>query len=128
MYCAYTVYIQDLPAVIFPSLYYSCGIFDEEGRLIATGSCFHETIRCLAVDKQHQGEGLLNAVVSHLLSVQAERGNSRVFLYTKPESAKFFADLGFCEIARVDKLVFLENRRDGFSSYLQRLSRETEAV
>lgn len=105
------------------NLDYTCGIFDDSGRLIATGSCFHETIRCLAVDSEHQGEGLLNAVVSHLLSVQIERGNSHVFLYTKPESAKFFADLGFYEIARADRMVFLENRRDGFKKYLERLVR-----
>ena len=104
------------------NLDYTCGIFDDDGRLIATGSCFHETIRCLAVDSAHQGEGLLNSVVSHLLSVQMDRGSSHVFLYTKPESAKFFADLGFYEIARVDKLVFLENRRDGFNNYLKQLA------
>ena len=103
------------------NLDYTCGIFDDSGRLIATGSCFHETIRCLAVDSSHQGEGLLNAVVSHLLSVQIERGNGHVFLYTKPESAKFFKDLGFYEIARVDRLVFLENRRDGFKRYIEQL-------
>ncbi len=107
------------------NLDYTCGIFDEDGGLIATGSCFHDTIRCMAVDRAHQGEGLLNVVVSHLLTVQLERGNSRVFLYTKPESAKFFSDLGFYEIARVEKLVFMENRRDGFAGYLRRLRDES---
>ena len=102
---------------------YSCGIFDDDWRLIATGSCFHNTIRCLAVAEEHQGEGLLNRVVTHLIEVQAERGNFHVFLYTKPQSARFFADLGFYEIARVDGLVFMENRRDGFGAYLRGLRR-----
>lgn len=102
---------------------YSCGIFDDDWRLIATGSCFHNTIRCLAVADDHQGEGLLNRVVTHLIEVQAQRGNFHVFLYTKPQSARFFADLGFYEIARVDGLVFMENRRDGFGGYLRSLQR-----
>ncbi len=107
------------------NLDYSCGIFDEDEILIATGSCFGNTLRCLAVSKDHQGEGLLNAVISHLMEVQLQRGNSHLFLYTKPESAKFMGDLGFREIARVDgKLVFMENRRDGFSKYCAALEQK----
>ena len=48
-----------------------------------------------------------------------------LFVYTKPGSAKFFKDLGFSEIAEVPGLlVFLENRRDGFSGYLKRLEKK----
>ena len=32
------------------NLDYTCGLFDGDGRLVATGSCFGSTIRCLAVD------------------------------------------------------------------------------
>lgn len=97
---------------------YTCGLFDEEWRLAATGSCFENTLRCLAVDRTRQGEGLLNQVVSHLIEVQAQRGNTHLFLYTKPQSARFFGDLGFYEIAHVDdRLVFMENRRQGFDRY-----------
>ena len=105
------------------NLDYTCGIFDEDGKLIATGSCFENTLRCLAVSSAHQGEGLLNQIVSHLTEYQAARGNFRLFLYTKVKSAKFLADLGFYEIARVeDKLVFMENRRTGFGDYCARLA------
>ncbi len=114
------------------NLDYTCGLFDADWKLAATGSCFGNTIRCLAVDSAHQGEGLLNQVVSHLMEVQAERGNTHLFLYTKPQSARFFCDLGFYEIARVeDRLVFLENRRRGFSDYctaLEQMRREGEAA
>ncbi len=98
---------------------YTCGVFDDEYELCATGSCFANTLRCMAVSSAHQGEGLMNLVVSHLSEVQADRGNTRLFLYTKPASAAFFKDLGYYEIARVpDKLVFMENRRTGFQDWL----------
>lgn len=97
---------------------YSCGIFDGDGELVATGSCFGSTLRCLAVSRDHQGEGLLNRIISHLVEVQLNRGNSHLFLYTKAGSAKFMADLGFYEIAGVGReLVFMENRRNGFRNY-----------
>ena len=106
------------------NLDYTCGLFDEDWKLAATGSCFGNTIRCLAVDRGRQGEGLLNQIATHLMEVQTARGNTHLFLYTKPQSAKFFGDLGFWEIARVENsLVFMENRRRGFSDYLAALEK-----
>lgn len=108
------------------NLDYSIGLFDEDYELAATGSCFSNTLRCLAVSSSHQGEGLLNQVISHLMEYQYSRGNTSLFLYTKCDTAKFFGDLGFHEIARVDgKVVFMENRKTGFSSYLEHLKQET---
>ena len=102
---------------------YSAAIYDDDGSMIATGSLFENTLRCLAVDGAHRGEGLMAVMVAHLVQVQLERGNTHLFLYTKADSAKFFAPLGFTEIARVaGRLVFMENRRDGFSRYLQSLA------
>lgn len=107
------------------NLDYTVGLYDEDRNLMATGSCFANTLRCLAVDTSRQGEGLLSKVLTHLIDYQMERGISHLFLYTKTDKAFFFADLGFTEIARVDGLVsFMENRRDGFSSYLRELSKQ----
>lgn len=106
------------------NLDYICAMFDENYKVIGTGSCFGNTLRCFAVSSDHQGEGLLNQIITHLIEVQYARGNLHLFLYTKVKSAKFFGDLGFYEIARVeDTLVFMENRRDGFGSYLRNLEK-----
>ena len=106
------------------NLDYICAMYDEDYQIIATGSCFGNTLRCFAVSYEHQGEGLLNQIVTHLMDIQYQRGNLHLFLYTKVDSAKFFGSLGFYEIARVDgTLVFMENRRDGFSRYLRELKR-----
>lgn len=110
------------------NLDYICAMFDEEYNVIGTGSCFGNTLRCFAVSSAHQGEGLLNQIITHLIEVQCARGNLHLFLYTKVKSAKFFSDLGFYEIARVeDTLVFMENRRDGFGSYLRNLEKTKTA-
>ncbi len=106
------------------NLDYICAMFDEDYQIIATGSCFANTLRCFAVSSAHQGEGLLNQIITHLIDIQYSRGNLHLFLYTKINSAKFFRDLGFYEIARVDHtLVFMENRRDGFEKYLASLAK-----
>ena len=103
---------------------YICALRDGDDEIIATGSCFGCTLRCFAVSSEHQGEGLLNEIISHLVQVQYARGNTHLFLYTKETSARFFASLGFYEIARVDgTLVFMENRRSGFPNYLKNLEK-----
>lgn len=106
------------------NLDYICAMYDEDYQIIATGSCFANTLRCFAVSSTHQGEGLLNQIITHLIDIQYQRGNLHLFLYTKINSAKFFQDLGFYEIARVDDtLVFMENRKNGFTDYLMNLSK-----
>lgn len=108
------------------NLDYMAGLYDSDYQLIATGSCFQNTLRCLAVDSRHQGEGLLNQILTHLMEYQCSRGILSLFLYTKCETARFFSDLGFHEIARVqDKLVFMENQAHGFDHYIEKLKQET---
>lgn len=99
------------------------GAFDEDGTLIATGSLFGRTLRCLAVDSAHRGEGLMAQIVGELLTRLAARGITHAFVYTKPAAAEQLAQLGFSEIARVPgEVVFLENKRGAFESYLRALS------
>ena len=106
------------------NLDYTCVVYDDEMNIIATGSCYENTLRCMAVSRDHQGEGLMNTIVTHLMEVQYARGNIHLFLYTKCESAKFFNDLGFSEIVRIEnRLVFMENRINGFSQYLKQLEK-----
>ena len=68
---------------------YTCAVFDEEGAPIATGSAFGSTLRCFAVDPAHQGEGLLNEVITHLMEDRMAKGWFHLFVYTKPGSARF---------------------------------------
>lgn len=100
---------------------YTCGLFDDDWNLIATGSCCGNTLRCLAVQRERQGEGLLARIVEHLSFVQAQRGNLHLFLYTKPGNVCFFRNLGFHSILETDSVAFMENRRNGFSDYIENL-------
>ena len=107
------------------NLDYTCGVFDVDYNLVATGSCFGNTLRCIAVSHEHQGEGLVNKMFSHLLQYQFERNNFHIFLYTKYSSSQFFNDLGFYEIVRIkDQIVFMENKKTGFQDYLKGLSKD----
>ena len=106
------------------NLDYTCAMFDDDMNIVATGSCFKNTLRCLAVDNSHQGEGLMNQIVTHLVDYEFSRGLTHLFLYTKNKSMKFFRDLGFFEIVNIEnQIVFMENKRTGFSDYLDNLKK-----
>lgn len=104
------------------------GLFDWNDQLVATGSLFDNTLRCLAVDERYQGEGLLNRLVTHLIHRQLERGIDPIFLYTKSMYLELFKSLGFYEIVHVEnQLVFMETRKDGLKKFLGNLPRYPEA-
>ncbi len=109
------------------NLDYTCGMLDESYHVIAAGSCYKNTLRCFAVRDDHRGEDLMGSILTHLMEVQLERGNTSLFVYTKTDTAGYFADLGFYEIARVNgELSFMENRRNGFADYIGNLKKETQ--
>ena len=101
---------------------YTLGLYEDD-QLLATGSFYRNTLRCLAVDREYHGEGLIATLVSQLSQELFSRGVYDLFIHTKKAAAKTFTALGFYEIASVDEVIFLENRKHGFASYLKSLNR-----
>mgnify|MGYP000888162711 CR=1 FL=1 len=57
------------------------GLFDEADTLAATASAFKNTLRCIAVRKALQGEGLLPPLMSELIADRNEHGFFNLFIY-----------------------------------------------
>ena len=91
------------------NLDYTCAAYDSDYNIIGTGSCFGNTLRCLAVSHEHRGEGLTNKIISHLIQYQFERGNYHLFIYTKYTTYHLFKDLGFYEIVIICRFLFVCN-------------------
>ena len=81
-------------------------------------------LKCIAVDKNFEGEGLIGKIVTYLLLKAHHEGTNHLFLYTKPCNVKIFSELGFNEIAGVkDAAVLMENKSNGISSYINELGK-----
>lgn len=105
-------------------LEYSIGVYQNDD-LLATGSFYKNTLRCLAVDKNRQGLGLMNKVVTHLQEELISRGEHHFFIYTKASYSRLFEELGYYTIAKVDGVVvFMENRPDGIASYKREIQKK----
>lgn len=91
---------------------------DPSGRLSATGSLQGDVIRMVAVDPSWQEAGLSAVVVSRLVEVARDKGITRLFVYTKPDSAPRFIGMGFLELARVEgSVILLEMGEPGIAAY-----------
>jgi [citrate (pro-3S)-lyase] ligase len=72
-----------------------------DDRLVATGALVGNILQGIAVTREMEGEGAAAAVTSALLKKAVERGMRKVFLYSKPQEARLFRELGFSLLAEV---------------------------
>ena len=97
-----------------------------EGEVMATGSLEGTVLRMVAVDPRVQEGGLASAVISRLLEEARSRGRHHLFVFTKPDSAERFSELGFVAIARFDPHVVLlemgEPNVETFRKHLRRVA------
>ena len=101
---------------------YYAGIFSiSDDRLVAGGGLCRNVIQSVAVDPQSRDEGLAAPLISHLLSVAAERGHQHVKVFTKPENVPVFSSLSFRLLARTDEAVLMETGPGGLDRYLSYL-------
>lgn len=99
------------------------GLFNNEGLLCASGSYYSNTLRCLAVNPERRGEGLLERIVLEIKRRRYLDGVTKLFVYTKPEAAMQLEPLGFYEVAiAYPDVVFMESEQGGFTRYLQSLT------
>lgn len=93
----------------------------DEGALIATGSRQENLLKCIAVDPSRQGEGLLATVLTALRQEAFRQGHRHLFLYTKPTNEFLFSSLFFYPVAKTDKVLLMEDRRNGMVEFLNSL-------
>lgn len=106
---------------------YTVGIFDGE-RLVGTGSTHQNIIKLVAICGDYQDQNLLTQLMTHLSNVLWDNGETNIFLYTKPDSAKFFHSLGFQSIADTSAVTLMERGTPNFEDYekmLQQVQTDT---
>jgi len=90
-------------------------------QLAAAGSRQKNVLKCIAVAPQYQGDGLMAVLMTHLRQDAFAAGYRHLFVYTKPANRWQFQSLFFYPVAQTDRVLLLENRRDGIEAYLNSL-------
>lgn len=98
---------------------YSVFLKTASGKVAGCGSRHENTLKCIAINPEFQGEGCLQLIMTQLVKNAFEQGISHLFLFTKPMYKQMFSDMGFYAITETDDMLLMENRKDGIRQYLQ---------
>lgn len=101
---------------------YSIGIYDGS-RLIGTASTYQNIIKFVAICGDYQEHNLLTQLITTLTNHLWDKGETQVFLYTKPDNAKYFSSLGFKMIVESDSVSLMERGTPTFEEYAQKLEK-----
>ena len=104
---------------------FTVALRDQDGKLVGTGSSQGEVLRNVAVDESIQGAGLTATILSTLMQDMARKGTMHYFIFTRPEKAFLFANLGFTEIARAEPYAaLLESGLGSVAAYCEGVAAE----
>lgn len=118
-------FLSDLGLKIPERIDYGVGIFSGE-KLVGTGFLCGEIIQGVAILPEYQGEGISAKIVTNILKRAIYSGKEHLFLFTKPQKAFLFENLGFKKIVDAKPYAsLLEWGKPGirdFKAYLQSVS------
>lgn len=97
-----------------------------DDRIIATGSLDGNVLKYIAVDKSHQGEGLLGQILTTLVTQAFSKGMRKLFVFTKPQNKALFTPFGFYPIEETGSVLLMENRKNGIRMYVSALKKATD--
>ncbi len=88
--------------------------------IVATSSLGNGVIKCVAVDKRYEGEGLASDVVTDAVNYAFSKGLETVFLFTSPSNVHVFEGMGFHLLGYGKPMyALLEYGKIGIKEYLQ---------
>lgn len=108
-----------------PSIRFSAAMMEDD-EIIATGSLDGNTIKCVAVSPDHQGEDLTAKILTVLIQEATSQHHSHLMLYTKPRNQYLFTSLGFHPVIRTADVLLMENKRNGLDSFLSCMKGPTD--
>ena len=97
----------------------------DEDNLVACGSRYGNILKLIAVSPSHRGEDRTATVISTLRQDAFREGYRSLFLYTKPQNEVLFSSLFFYPVAKTDKVILFEDKKDGINRFIEELPRKS---
>ena len=94
----------------------------DEDEMIACGGLAGRVLKCIAVDGNRRGQGLILKVVTNLLNAALVRDRKELFLFSTPKNIEFFRDCGFRLIEECDDEIILMENTKNLESYQKKLT------
>lgn len=105
---------------------YTIAAFDGD-KIVGTGSAAGRVLKCFAIDETYQGMGITNTIITRLIAYQYERGESHLFIFTKPKNIKIFSDFGFSLVEETEDVALLDNKIEELHKILKSMEDDRES-
>ena len=83
-------------------------VIRENDKIIATASKGKNIIKCFAIDKNHQGEGISGSILTNVTNKMFDQGYLHSMVFTKTSNQDIFSGIGYKEVAHTDKVILME--------------------
>lgn len=93
--------------------------------IIGTCSYAGKVIKCFAVKKDMQGEGIAAKLISHLTNILFDRGIFHTFIFTKPSNKYLFMGFGYHEVYSTNEVTLLESSLNNIEKYIEGMYNKT---
>lgn len=119
-------FLADLDLKTPEGIDYGVGIFSGR-KLIGTGFLCGDIIQGVGILPEYQGEGISAKIVTNILKKAIHAGKEHLFLFTRPQKAFLFENLGFKKIADAKPYAtLLEWGKPDLQDYKSRLIKLSE--
>ncbi len=93
--------------------------------IIGTCSCSGKIIKCFAVKKEFQGEGVASKLITHITNYLFNKGICETFIYTKPKNYNIFKDLNYNEVYSTKEVILLEGGMANIKRYVEKMHKNS---
>lgn len=92
-----------------------------ENEIVGTCSFAGKVLKCFAVKRELQGEGITARLITHLTNVLFDKGIYDTFIFTKGENAKIFEGLGYACVHSTKDVMLLEGGTANVMKYVRNM-------
>ncbi|MGE4527867.1 MAG: GNAT family N-acetyltransferase [Rhodospirillaceae bacterium] len=100
--------------------------FYEDGRLVGAAFLAGNVICGVCTSSTHQEQGLASSLVGRILTEALGKGFGRVCIFTKPEEASKFAEMGFHLVAATETAALLEFGSPDYAAWMRQTRAELQ--
>ena len=94
-----------------------------DGEIVGCLGLAVDVVKCSALDESVRGLNIMSQLLGEIRYAAIERGQPRLFAFTRPAYRRVFDSLGFRELAQVPELaVLMEDDPRGIERYVQSLA------
>lgn len=101
-------------------------VIRENEKIIATASKGKNIIKCFAIDKNHQGEGISGSILTNVTNRMFDEGYFHSMVFTKTINQDIFKGIGYKEVAQTDKVILMEMGTNSIDKTIEKIKKSID--